>query len=111
MFGPWKSWPNATWPISISGKVDRVEVAYMKFINAARQTPVVETLLPLSTIAPEPRNPGAAIEEKQQPDRKFDQRRIRTDILEQLLPEAFKVQQQFKVFPGRGSERTDRPPL
>ncbi len=32
----------------ISGKVDRVEVAYMKFLNAARQIPVVETLLPLS---------------------------------------------------------------
>ncbi len=29
-------------------KIDRVEVAYMKFLNAARQTPVVETLLPLS---------------------------------------------------------------
>src|SRR5262249_20121025 len=37
----------------IAGKVDRVEVAYMKFLNAARQTPVVETLLPLSSVAPE----------------------------------------------------------
>src|SRR5437868_11953566 len=35
----------------IAGKVDRVEVAYMKFLNAARQTPVVETLLPLSEAA------------------------------------------------------------
>src|SRR5438105_1168853 len=37
----------------IAGKIDRVEVAYMKFITAARQTAVVETLLPLSTVGPE----------------------------------------------------------
>src|SRR5438105_4826892 len=37
----------------IAGKTDRVEVAYMKFITAARQTAVVETLLPLSTVGPE----------------------------------------------------------
>jgi len=34
----------------ISGRYDRVEVVYMKFLNAARQTPVVETLLPLSSV-------------------------------------------------------------
>ncbi|GBD36294.1 ATP synthase gamma chain [bacterium HR36] len=33
-------------------RFDQVEVAYMKFLSASRQTPVVETLLPLSTIAP-----------------------------------------------------------
>src|SRR5262249_23605719 len=38
----------------IAGRIDRVDVAYMKFINAARQTAVVETLLPLSSLAPEP---------------------------------------------------------
>src|SRR5215467_4892781 len=32
-----------------TGALDRVEVAYMKFVNAARQVAVVETLLPLST--------------------------------------------------------------
>src|SRR5262249_48299444 len=32
----------------IAGKLDRVQVVYMKFLNAARQMPVVETLLPLS---------------------------------------------------------------
>src|SRR5262249_24813062 len=43
----------------IAGKLDRVEVAYMKFLNAARQTPVVETLLPLSSAKVETRRPGA----------------------------------------------------
>jgi F-type H+-transporting ATPase subunit gamma len=66
-----------------SGALDRVDVAYMQFLNAARQTPVVETLLPLSR-PPEARAaatrpveyeflPGAA------------------DILQELLPVSFKV--------------------
>src|SRR6266849_4945885 len=33
------------------GAIDRVDVAYMKFLNAAKQTPVVETLLPLSAVS------------------------------------------------------------
>ncbi len=43
-------------------RYDQVEVAYMKFLSASRQTPVVETLLPLSAIAPplrRPATPGA----------------------------------------------------
>jgi F-type H+-transporting ATPase subunit gamma len=39
-------------------RYDQVEVAYMKFLSASRQTPVVETLLPLSTIAPAAAPPG-----------------------------------------------------
>src|SRR5204863_10152741 len=34
----------------IAGRIDRVEVAYMKFLNAARQVPVIETLLPHSSV-------------------------------------------------------------
>jgi len=34
----------------ISGKIDRVDVAYTKFFNAAKQAAVVETLLPLGTV-------------------------------------------------------------
>jgi F-type H+-transporting ATPase subunit gamma len=36
----------------VAGRIDRVEVAYMKFFNAARQQPMVETLLPLSAVSP-----------------------------------------------------------
>ena len=36
----------------VSGQVDQVQVAYMKFQNAARQAPVVETLLPLASVSP-----------------------------------------------------------
>src|SRR5438105_387527 len=33
-----------------AGRIDRVDVAYTKFLNAARQVAVVETLLPLSSV-------------------------------------------------------------
>ena len=36
----------------IAGRIDRVDVAYMKFQSAARQAPAVGTLLPLSTMVP-----------------------------------------------------------
>src|SRR3954469_10559359 len=44
----------------ITGQVDQVQVAYMKFFSASRQSPVVETLLPLSSMAVETRKPAAA---------------------------------------------------
>ena len=52
--------PTATSPAYIAGRIDRVEVAYMKFLNAARQTPVVETLLPLDPVAPSRRASGSS---------------------------------------------------
>jgi F-type H+-transporting ATPase subunit gamma len=81
----------------IAGKIDRLDVAYMKFINAARQVAVVETLLPLSGAAPpltrrggEPVVPTAStVEYEFLPDA--------ANILEELLPESFKVRL-FKCF-------------
>src|SRR5262245_7959149 len=43
----------------ISGKIDRVEVAYMKFLSASRQAHVIETLLPLSSLKIETRRAAA----------------------------------------------------
>ena len=79
------------------GKVDRVEVAYMKFLSAGRQVPVVETLLPLAGAAPEtrrrtaeePRAGGARAEYEYLPSS--------ADILQELLPVSFKVRL-FKCF-------------
>jgi F-type H+-transporting ATPase subunit gamma len=80
----------------IAGKIDRVEVAYMKFHSAARQVPVVETLLPLSAAAPPvtrrgeaPAAPATPVEYEFLPDA--------GNILEELLPESFKVRL-FKCF-------------
>src|SRR5205823_8247999 len=66
----------------IAGKIDRVDVAYTKFINAARQVAVVETLLPLSSV-PAAGAPVETVEYEFLPAAK--------EILEQLLPESFKV--------------------
>jgi F-type H+-transporting ATPase subunit gamma len=79
----------------ISGKVDRVEVAYMKFLNAAKQTPVVETLLPLSSAEPETRKPGAQTSQAAPVEYEFLPGAA--DILEELLPVSFKVRL-FKCF-------------
>lgn len=78
----------------IAGRLDRVEVAYMKFLNAARQAPVVETLLPLSSAAPPLRREGqasaaATVEYEFVPSAR--------DILEEILPVSFKVRL-FKCF-------------
>jgi F-type H+-transporting ATPase subunit gamma len=73
-----------------SGALDRVEVAYMKFINAARQTPVVETLLPLARPAQR-----AAAQASTAVDYEFLPGP--QDILQELLPESFKVRL-FKCF-------------
>jgi F-type H+-transporting ATPase subunit gamma len=75
----------------IAGRLDRVEVAYMKFLNAARQQPVVETLLPLSAVPTAQKRPADArpVEYEFLPDAQ--------GILEEILPVSFKVRL-FKCF-------------
>jgi F-type H+-transporting ATPase subunit gamma len=74
-----------------SGQVDRVEVAYMKFINAAVQRQVVDVLLPLD------QGPGQA--EGGAGKAKIDYEFLPSadDILQELLPVSFKVRL-FKCF-------------
>jgi F-type H+-transporting ATPase subunit gamma len=80
-----------------SGQIDEVKVAYTKFINAAHQTAVVETLLPLSGVAPETRRPAAA--PAAGADKKVDYEFLpdAAEILEELVPTALKVRL-FKCF-------------
>ncbi len=73
----------------IKGEVDRIDVAYMKFLNPARQVPVVETLLPLDAIATPGTSSGPKVEYEYLPDA--------ADILTELLPAAFKAKL-FKCF-------------
>jgi F-type H+-transporting ATPase subunit gamma len=79
----------------ISGKVDRVEVAYMKFVNASKQMPVVEALLPLTSAEPEIRKPGTQVHPTTPVEYEFLP--SAADILEELLPVSFKVRL-FKCF-------------
>jgi F-type H+-transporting ATPase subunit gamma len=74
----------------ISGKIDRVQVAYSKFINAAVQRPVVETLLPLDQ---------SGTQEKRATAKPVDYEFLPSpeEILQQLLPDSFKIRL-FKCF-------------
>ena len=78
----------------IAGKIDRVDVAYMKFLSASRQAPTVDTLLPLTSLVPADRKgevpaPRANVEYEFIPNA--------GDILQEILPMAFKIRL-FKTF-------------
>jgi F-type H+-transporting ATPase subunit gamma len=75
-----------------SGAVDRVQVAYSKFLNAARQVPVVETLLPMSPESLADRTPAPA-----GPKVEYEFLPSARDILEEILPVSFKIRL-FKAF-------------
>jgi len=77
-----------------TGALDRVQVAYMKFLNAARQVPVVETLLPLG--APTAEQQGQAAERQKGPV-EYEFLPDARGILEEILPVSFKVRL-FKCF-------------
>jgi F-type H+-transporting ATPase subunit gamma len=81
----------------VSGRVDRVEVAYMKFIRASEQRPVVETLLPLSAVAPETRHAPTAETKPAGPPVDYEFYPGAQDILQEILPVSFKVRL-FKCF-------------
>ncbi len=74
----------------IGGKVDQVFVCYQKFITAARQTPVVESLLPLSSV-PTASAPATG------PKADYEFLPDAAEILNNLVPVAFKVRL-FKCF-------------
>jgi F-type H+-transporting ATPase subunit gamma len=76
------------------GQIDQLRVAYVKFFSAGRQKHVVETLLPLSALAPEqPAQPAATpkvtVEYEFLPSAR--------GILEEILPMSFKIRL-FKCF-------------
>jgi F-type H+-transporting ATPase subunit gamma len=82
----------------VSGKIDQIFVAYQKFANAARQYPVVETLLPLSSVAVESRRGGStAAPEATGPKVDYEFMPSAVGILSELVPVAFKVRL-FKAF-------------
>ncbi len=76
----------------VAGRIQRVEVAYTKFLNAARQVAVVETLLPIGDLSSEVKSKEPAkstIEYEFLPSAR--------EIQEQIVPEAFKARL-FKCF-------------
>jgi F-type H+-transporting ATPase subunit gamma len=75
-------------------KLDRLDVAYTKFLSSSKQMAVVETLLPLGSLA------GAEAKEKQQPDSgesMYEFLPSAASILEEVVPASFKAKL-FKCF-------------
>jgi F-type H+-transporting ATPase subunit gamma len=75
-------------------KLDRLDVAYTKFLSSSKQTAVVETLLPLGSLE------GAEAKEKQQPGRgesMYEFLPSAQSILEEVVPASFKAKL-FKCF-------------
>ncbi|HEY1189252.1 MAG TPA: ATP synthase F1 subunit gamma [Gemmata sp.] len=82
-----------------TGQIDEVKVVYTKFISASKQTAVVETLLPLSSVGVETRKGAPAAVEAAGADAKVDYEFLpnAAEILEELVPAAMKVRL-FKMF-------------
>ncbi len=79
-----------------SGKIDKVQVAYMKFLTVSRQAPTIQTLLPLSNVMPATsEKPVTSAPSKGQVEYEFHP--DAQSILEELLPVSFKIRL-FKCF-------------
>jgi len=74
----------------IAGKIDRLDVVYMRFENVSRQSVAVETLLPLSNLA----GADAAAETTQT---QYEFLPSAESILEEVVPASFKIKL-FKCF-------------
>jgi len=74
----------------VSGKVDEVQVAYTKFLNASRQIAVIETLLPLGSVGEKKAATTAATVD-------YEFIPSASEILDAIVPVAFK-QRLFKCF-------------
>ena len=74
----------------LAGRIDRLDVAYMKFENVARQNVMVETLLPLGNLE------GAQADENKTQSQ-YEFLPSAGSILEEVVPTSFKVKL-FKCF-------------
>ena len=75
----------------IAGDIHRVDVAYTKFESASRQTAVLETLLPIGALS------DSEEEEESGPNVEYEFLPSPEDILEEIVPAAFKARL-FKCF-------------
>ncbi len=83
----------------VSGAVDRVVVAYQKFFSAAKQMPMLETLLPLSSVKVETKAEAKSGHAEPVGPSKVDYEFLPSaaEILDELVPVALKVRL-FKCF-------------
>jgi len=84
---------NAFMEAYAAGEVDRLDVAYTKFLSSARQEAVVETLLPLSSLSRDDQQE----EEAGVASTTYDFLPSAESILEEVVPASFRVKL-FKCF-------------
>ncbi len=84
-----------------TGKLDRLDVAYMRFDSIARQVPVVETLLPLAALAGTEADAKAGADKSDSTpaagESQYEFLPSAESILEEVVPTSFKVKL-FKCF-------------
>jgi F-type H+-transporting ATPase subunit gamma len=85
----------------ITGKVDRVDVAYTRFLSSSKQVAIVETLLPFSSLVePTASTPGSSETSSEGADRIKDDYEFlpsASAILEEVVPASFRARL-FKCF-------------
>ncbi|MFO0904792.1 MAG: ATP synthase F1 subunit gamma [Pirellulales bacterium] len=77
-----------------AGKLDRLEVAYTKFVNSSKQEAVVETLLPLGALPSAAEGESSSAAAGGSP---YEFLPSASSILEELVPTSFKIRL-FKCF-------------
>ena len=77
----------------ITGQLDRLDVAYTRFISTSKQVAVVETLLPLGNLAT--MDGGAGASDKRQTEYEFLP--SAESVLEEVVPTSFRIRL-FKCF-------------
>lgn len=83
----------------VSGKLDRLDVAYVRFQSIARQVAVLETLLPVGQLTTATREKAAvqAAGEESAPTIEYEFLPSAREILEEIVPASFKARL-FKCF-------------
>ena len=84
----------------ITGKIDRVDVAYTRFVSSSKQIAIVETLLPFSSLElPNASSPGSDASQESSSGIKDDYEFLPTAsaILEEVVPASFRARL-FKCF-------------
>ncbi len=82
----------------ITGKIDRVDIAYTKFVSISKQIPVAETLLPIAGLATESGKSNSAEPASKSGFRdNYEFLPSAASILEEVVPAAFRARL-FKCF-------------
>ncbi len=93
----WKNWRTALSKGFATGEFDRLEVAYTKFESASRQVAVVEQLLPIGTLDVQAKPKEGTKEEQDERLIEYEFLPSAEEILEEIVPAAFKARL-FKCF-------------